>query len=155
MKQVLKSYGLFLLEAMALICMVLLCLEQKYLQEIGMYMPEERWMYETYTDFKETYYEESKKSAPRIVCIEESIETGNYLISELIEVYDYADRRLPIKIHSISNPRKEEIVSNYNGNTLVMAFDMAGVYTIKVSAVDDGNRRSNYTIRIPVNNRKV
>lgn len=154
MRQVLKWYGLFLLEAAALLGIIQLCIQQKYFEKIGDFMPLASSVYETYDDFRGVYYEESKKKVPKIIYMKGNICTGKYRLSDLIEAYDYANRNLEIRVHSILSPEKEEKIADYNKETNEMLFNTAGIYTIMVSAVDDGNRKSVCTIRIPVNSQK-
>lgn len=151
MKQVLKLYGMFVLEGIALIGMVIFWQEQGIFEKIGKRLTVEKAEYSSYADFRGVYQEESKKEKPRIEYVNGSINAGIHLLSELIEAYDYADRKLEIKVHSITNPKNEERLDYYDAETTKMNFDLAGIYTIKVSTVDDGNRVSIGTVRIPVN----
>lgn len=152
MKGVVKTYGSFLLEAMVFAGILYLCLQQGYLDWIGLRMPMEEKNYHMYTDFRERYYEETQKEVPSIGYIAGSLNTGVYQLSELIEAYDYAGEKLSLNVHSILNPKKEEIF--WSGESEQLEFGMPGVYIVKVSAADDGNRRSFCTIKIPVNSRK-
>lgn len=154
MAQILKWYGVFLLEAVVLFGVVHLCVQQKYFEKIGEFMPLDSYLYETYDDFREVYYEESKKKVPEITYIKGSICTGKYRLTDLIEAYDYENRRLEIRIHSVLSPENTEKIVDSNKEIKEIMFDIAGIYTITASAVDDGNRKSVCTIRIPVNSRK-
>lgn len=148
MKVVMKLYGQFILETVVLLAITLLCLQQGHLEWMGNNMPTEEKFYHDYSDFQKVYYEECQKRAPEIVYINGNVVTGAYLVSELIDAYDYAGRGLEVIVHTVLNPQnQEEAVEDSR-----IVFSVPGIYTVKVSAVDDGNRRSICTIRIPVNN---
>lgn len=151
MKQVFKIYGQFLLEGVAIVGIIALWFGQGIYKEIGANLPIYTMTYDTYEDFREIYCQESQKKAPEITYVKGSIYTGKYLLLDLVEAYDYAGRSLSIEVYSILNPKKEERVDVYDANTTRMEFDMAGIYVLTVGAVDDGNRYSECTIKIPVN----
>jgi len=152
MKVVIKVYGKFMLETVTMIAITLLCLQQGNLKWMGNRMPTEEKFYHNYSDFQNVYREESQKKEPEIVYINGSIATGEYLVSELVEAYDYDNRSLNVTVHGILNPQNQEEVCYDEKNRIMFA--TPGIYTIKVSAVDDGNRRSTCKIRIPVNTGK-
>ena len=127
-------------------------MQQGYIKSMGNGIPIEENDYHNYLDFQKDYYIETQKKEPEIVYVAGSIDTGEYLISELIEAYDYDNRNLNVIVHSIINPQNREELYQREENRIM--FDIPGIYTLKVSAVDDGNRRSACEIRIPVNNRK-
>lgn len=151
MKQVLKIYGKFMLEGIALSCVVYLWIYGSFFENIGAQLTVETMEYGSYTDFREIYLRESQKEVPQINYITGNITVGAHALAELIEAHDYAERELEIKIHSIINPKGEEQLNHYDEESENINFTMPGVYTIKVSAVDDGNRKSVCLIKIPVN----
>lgn len=150
MKVIIKIYGQFIVEAVTLLAIILLCLQQGYLKWMGNRIPTEEKYYHNYFDFQKVYYEECQKDGPEIVYINESVGIGTYMVDELMEAHDYVGRSLEVRVHTIINPQNQVEVCEAGS----LVFSGPGIYTIKVSAVDDGNRRSICTIRIPVNNRK-
>ena len=154
LRQVLKMYGVFILETAALLWIIQLCIQQSYLKEIGDFMPLDSYMYEAYDDFREVYQEESKKKPPEIIYKKGSLYEGKHKLSDIVEAYDYANRNLEIRVHSILTPEMEEKIDDYKQETEEILLDMTGIYMLTVSAVDDGNRKSVCIIRIPVNSQK-
>jgi len=153
MKLVVRAYGRFLLESIVVLSMVMLLIQQGYLQFVGQHIQTVTEDYSEYTDFREHYYWECQKDAPKILYVKGSIETGSYSLSELVEAYDYEGKRLEVGIERILTSQMEEQIPEY-GEETYLNFEKAGIYSIEVSAEDDGNRCSRRTIKIPVNNRR-
>ena len=72
-------------------------------------------------------------------------------LNECIKVLDYAARELDFKVISIKDPLGTEMIDDYDNSTSEISFNVPGVYTIIVSALDDSNRFTQVTIQVPVN----
>ena len=159
MDQIGRNYGKFILEGIAVLCLTGFLFwsisddmgNQGMLEILGTYLPWWDEHDEVYEDFHEIYKEESRKSVPEISYRAGAINTGNVNITQLIRAVDYSGRELTLEILSIKNMEGEEMIQNYDWENGEIRFIQAGVYTVLVSATDDGNRRTECRIKIPVN----
>lgn len=159
MQEVIEHYGKFILDAMVLLLlMMLIFLEiedesgnKGILAIIGAQINNESVNYSLYTDFKETYKKESERTAPSISCEGVSLKVGEYKLSDYIKAEDYSGQSLAVKLVSITNPDGEDVMDIYRPDTTEIFFSQAGIYTIRVSARDDGNRVTEASFEILVN----
>ncbi|MBR5317206.1 MAG: hypothetical protein IKU39_04870 [Lachnospiraceae bacterium] len=159
MDAIVKMYGNFILEGIAVICLTLFLFGDSNTEHSGMIelmgdkIAIEEKDYGAYIDFREIYKEESAKSAPIIEYVNGVQKTGTIDLSQVISAVDYAGNKLPIVILSVKSMDGEELIEHYNSDTSEIVLERAGIYTIEVKAMDDGNRMSWCRIKIPVNGR--
>jgi hypothetical protein len=159
MEQVFAVYGKFMIEAAA-VCLLIVLLftgvkdeegNQGVLKIAGSLLPVLQIDYETYADYT-VLIAEAKKEAPTISFqSEESILPGKRKISDYIIAQDYSKNRILVQIRSIENPQGEDVSADFDSKKMIMNFKEAGIYTFRVFAEDDGGRRTEKQILIPVN----
>jgi len=161
MEQIGKTYGRFILEGIAVVFLtvLLLCGSSSegtgvgILAKLGEYLPQEDKNYELYSDFRDVYKQESLKSAPRIEYVTGAADAGIVSVDEIIKAYDYDEEELELRVLSIKNMEGEELVESYDSENMEINLEYAGIYVFLVEAVDDGNRVTKCSIRVPVNSR--
>lgn len=155
MEQVIKNYGGFLLDALVLVVLMALLLTQVTDAEgnkgvfciIGAGMETDEIDYAAYTDI-DTYVTESSRQAPVISFDGNSvIHVGNTCLTDHIKAADHTGTELQIKVLAVMDYTGAELVCN----NAVADFPRAGIYTVKVTAVDAWNRRTTSEIRLAVN----
>lgn len=158
MKQVMESYGVFVLEALVVSLLLVLLFTQitdkagnkGVLKIIGAGLETEGADYGSYTDF-DVYQAESAKSAPIITYdTPAALKTGSNRLADYIKATDYAGGELPIKVISVQNPAGADVTVECDEDTVINLTE-PGIYKLTVSAVDDGNRLSTCEIKIAVN----
>lgn len=92
------------------------------------------------------YCAESIKKPPRFVSVNASSYRvpGAYQISDFVTAWDDAGNELFVHVLSVTDEAGNEME---NG----LMFSKAGIYRICVCAVDDGNRKTECEIKIPIN----
>ena len=106
--------------------------------------------YNEYTDFRNVYQIESNKNEPIIKYTGGHLKTGIIKLGDHIEATDYVNQNLKVKIIEIIGPDGENLLEQYNESSTELEMSYSGIYTIKVNALDDGNRLSQCVIKIPV-----
>ena len=160
MKQVITNFGYFLLEGTALLLLMLLLFHQmtetgsdeSIFSAVGSHLQIEHINYSQYKDFKETFVLESEKTQPAVFYQGGHLTTGTACLTDVIHARDYAGNALPIQISSIKNMHGIELIESFSPDTANITLSESGIYTISVSAIDDGNRLTTCTITVPVNN---
>lgn len=160
MEQVLKTYGKFLLEGLAVVLLAALVFtgitdgdgNRGAFQIIGARIDTDSMDYNAYQDF-DRYSAEGRKAAPEIT---ESIfvlpEVGDMIcLNDYISAVDHAGNGLAIRVKSITGPDGSDLTGSLDRNSLLIQINQPGTYTVQVTAVDDGARRSTRMIKIPVN----
>ncbi|MBR5566165.1 MAG: hypothetical protein IKW08_08400 [Roseburia sp.] len=163
MEQIGSLYGKFILEGIVVVCLAgfLFCNisdtdgNAGMLEMIGSNLPKIDEKYDSYTDFKEVYKEESNKDAPKIFLIAGAVDIGKIKLSQIIKAVDYSGSEIKLEVMSIKNMQNEELIENYNLETMEIDLTNAGVYSVLVKATDDGNRTTECQIKIPVNNKQL
>lgn len=161
MEQIGSMYGKFILEGVAVVCLAVFLFWNisdsdgsiGILQMIGSNLPKVDEEYDSYTDFKEVYKEESNKDAPKISFDAGAVDTGKIKLSRIIKAIDYSGNEMKLVIVSIKNMKDMELIENYNPETTEIELTEAGVYSVLVKVTDDGNRTTECSIKIPVNNK--
>lgn len=159
MKLVIEHYGKFMLEAIVVIAVtgiIFLGLTDAngnmgIFAVTGAHLEVEAENYLNYTDFKNVYKTESEKSAPHITWYGGRIVAGTHALSDYIKATDYAGNNLGFLVQSITAPDGSDCLSSYNQDTTEISLLQMGVYTVTVSAEDDGKRTTKATVQIPVN----
>ena len=90
-----------------------------------------------------------------IFLIAGAIDIGKIKLSQIIKAVDYSGREIKLVVMSIKNMQNEELIENYNLETMEIDLTNAGVYSVLVKATDDGNRTTECQIKIPVNNKQL
>lgn len=161
MKQIGSMYGKFILEGIAVISLIGFLFWNMsdndgnvgVLEIIGGKLPAVNEEYDSYTDFKAVYKEESNKDAPKISLITGAVNVGKINLSHVIKAVDYSGNEIKLAVMSIKNMENEELIENCNTETTEIELRNAGVYSVLVKATDDGNRTTECRIKIPVNNK--
>ena len=158
MKQIIAEHGYFLLDGIALVFLVFLLFHgmaanngSNLFSEIGPKLKIETVNYNTYTDFKRTYLLEAAKRPPFIFYQGGNLTIGDICLTNYIKATDHAGHALPVKISSILNMQGAELIGSFRQDSAKINLSQPGIYTISVNAVDDGNRLTKCTIKIPVN----
>ena len=158
MKQIITDFGYFLLDGIALVLLVALLFHgmaantsTNLFAAVGPNLKIETVNYNNYTDFKRTYLLESEKKPPIIFYQGGNLTTGDICLTDYIKSTDHAGNALPIKISSILNMQGTELIDTFRQDSSKINLSQPGIYTISISAVDDGNRLTKCTIKIPVN----
>ena len=163
MQLVIKAYGKFFLEGLAVILLVGYLFGQiedsdgnkGILHIVGANLEKERDNTTKYEDFV-VFQAEGKKGVPIISYVASDVlYTGTYPLSECITAVDDANTALPVHLLGAWDPYGVEIDVTEQAARGELMFEYAGVYTVKVAAADAGNRRSVCLIRIPVNKREM
>lgn len=155
MEQIIRIYGKSLLEMLALVLLVIILFSgitdesgnQGIMHIIGAwYEPEvsvER------NDF-EIYQREAQKEAPSIFYSrKDTLSIGKHYLSDCIVAKDMAGNNLQLQVLELGS-EQGECTAWYEEGTEEIVFTEAGIYSVKVSAVDNGNRRSICQIKLPV-----
>lgn len=154
MKQIIKNYGGFLLDVTVLALLITLLFSQitdakgnrGILNMIGAGIKTEGADYAEYTDM-DTYVTESSKTAPVISFDDSIIKVGNIDLTNHIKAADHTGAELQIKVLAVTNRNGTEL----SFNDASVNFPVAGIYEVKVTAVDAWNRRTTSRIRLAVN----
>jgi len=159
MSLIFREYGNFMLSSLAVIGVMFLLFARIEDEEgnvgvcniVRTQIEIENVDYVGYTDFKTTYQSESYKEAPQISYYGGALCIGEVYLNECVKAIDYAGRNLEICVRSIINPIGKEIIDEYDRISSRINTNVAGIYTITVSALDDSNRFTQAVIRIPIN----
>lgn len=160
MKQVMDSFGKFILEAIVLIIFIALLFtsvtddsgNKGILNIIGAQLQTGGTDYYSYADFN-VYETESKKEAPVISYngAGTTLYTGSIILSDYIKAVDQTGNEIPVKVLSIRNQDDIELIDTYNPDTTEIILSQPGIYTIKLSAVDAINKKTVGRFHLPVN----
>ncbi len=155
MEQIIKNYGRFLLDAVVFIALFGLFFSQITDGEgnrgirsiIGARIETEAINSAECTAFG-TYQSESARQAPVIVVYaNNNIRAGDVCLTDYIEASDDTGTELAVKVLGVWDAFGAELACS--GNTV--CFPDAGTYRVRVTAVDQSNRRTTSEIEIPVN----
>lgn len=156
MEQIIRNYGKVLLEGVVAALLLLLILSQirdgdgnrGIFQIVGAQIGSESTDYRAYTDF-DVYETDASKAPPVIRYLgENQIQVGECCLSDYIEAESCSGTKLPIKIVEVFDQSGAEVACE---EEMKVVFAEAGIYTIKVQAIDERNKRTVRLIRIPVN----
>lgn len=86
--------------------------------------------------------------------ITQSLETGTYRLTDCISATDYNGNPLPVELTGMWYMDGEELTDCYDPVTKEISFERSGIYTLKLSAVDDMDQTGMCSVKVPVNNRK-
>lgn len=157
MEQIIREYGQFLLSGMTVVLTISLLMGMEdnagnigIFKIVGSQIEIADINYNEYKDFRKVYQIESNKNEPTIRYISGHLKKGIVKLEDHIKATDYANRNLKLKITEIIGPDGENLLEQYNESTTELGMYYSGVYTIKVSAIDDSNRLSQCVIKIPV-----
>lgn len=157
MEQIVRTYGKFLLGAVAFISFWMLAFfgvrdmqgNVGFFQMLGNYFTEKQAVYGA--DFQ-ACVEESKRSAPVIFYKGEgALVKGLCSVSELIGATDCEGNELTIEVRDISNAFGESDMWMMDRDTMQIRFESPGIYRLQVRAVDRWNGTSECWICVPVN----
>lgn len=151
-----KIYGGFLLEAVVAVLLLVLLFSELtdtdgnsgIIRIIGANITLKPADYSNYSDFA-SYVEDSGRKPPVITYTGGSqISVGEDCLREWFYAQDDAGIELPVTIISVTDLFGTEILCDDAGK---MVFAQAGIYRVKVTAVDGRNKRTTNVINIPVN----
>lgn len=156
MKQVIVTYGKFLISGVVLIAIFLVLSNVKddvgnkgALHILGARIHTEDMKYDTYTDF-DVVITEANIEKPIISYIggENVLHVGTVSLADIIKATDADGNMLSINVLTILNPVNEEVAFDENK---VINCTMPGIYTVTVSAVDMHNKKTVREIKFPIN----
>lgn len=156
MEQIIKNYGRFVLDAVVVALLMVLLFSQitdaegnrGILNMIGAGIDTGSINYADYTDFN-TYVAESSKPAPVITYNgSNSIHAGVARLSDYIKAADRTGAEIAVRVVTLTDQAGTELPCDADTEA---NFPEAGIYTVRVTAVDDINKRTTSDIRIPVN----
>ena len=156
MEQVIRAYGMFILEAAVFTGVIWLLFmgikdnadNQGFSSVTGSCQEE---ISAPYLDFSR-YRTESEKDAPAIQYVWKGmLYLGEYAPEELLSAQDYHGEALPLQLCSVSDAqgtdRTQEVCMESGG----IRFESPGIYILKVKAMDAWNRITVCEIGVPVN----
>ena len=156
MKIILEQYGKMLLDALVfglLLVFILTEVEDAHgnkgaFRIIGAQLHEETNAYGDYIDF-DVYETDSYKIAP-VITYEggAGISIGECQLTALIKAVGADGTEIPIKVYEVKDQNGRELLIDDDAKVY---FDAAGIYIVKVKAVDSIKRETACTIKIPVN----
>lgn len=159
MEQVIRVYGKFLLDAFLLGALIGLLLVNVQDAEgnrgiftiIGAHIETGTHSNSEFLDYK-VYESQSERSAPVIAYVREGLlYTGKYTAAEIVKASDNTGRELPVLLLSLCSPYGVELLEKDKSGITEIEFSCPGIYVLKAAAVDEWNRKSVCTIRLPVN----
>lgn len=158
MEQIFECYGRFLLDACAVVLLLLLVFglsgpegTRGALNMIGRHLPAVGSDGPNSYDFDE-FIRESRREAPLIIYTKRGpVSTGSWFLSDFIKAYDASGKEIPVRIQSVRGPDGTEITEKWDRETAELDFVKAGIYSFTVSASDALRKKSVCVIRIPVN----
>lgn len=159
MKQIAEIYGKALLEAVIVgLLVILLLLEvddghgnRGIFQIIGSQIRTEHTDYRDYTDF-DVYRESCSKTSPVIQCKDIGLlKAGIVELTACIVAVDYRGRELPLEVRQVQAPDGTDITDAYDPDTGMIDFSDAGIYVVRVVALDDNCKNTVCSVRLPVN----
>lgn len=157
MESIVKTYGKFLLGAVAFVSFWMLALfgvrdldeNIGFFQMLGSYFTEEQAVYGA--DFQ-ACIEESKRSVPVIFYKKEgALGKGVYSVSEFVGATDCEGNELETEIWDICNVQGESDMRRLDKDTMQISFEASGIYRLRVRTVDRWNGTSDCWICVPVN----
>lgn len=155
MKQVIDTYGKFILECMILVLLLILLFtqirddegNQGVIQIIGARIETTDMDYDSYADF-DVYVSEGALEKPVITYTGgNTIRIGMCRLSDYMKAVDYNGNELSVYVMSVLSPAGAELVCNADTE---INFPLAGVYRVQVKAVDGMNKKTVKQIKIPV-----
>lgn len=156
MEQIIKSYGKILLDMLVLGCLLSVLFggltddagNEGILHIIGAHFAAEEQEVER-TDLQ-VYVTEGKIPPPRIFYAGESaILTGRRRLAEYIKATDAEGKNLQIQLLAVLDESGRQI-ENCNFETTGVEFQMPGIYTVQIAAVDERRKKNVCQIRLPV-----
>lgn len=158
MKEIIKQYGGFILEAIvfALLCFFLFTNitdnngNKGVFAIIGSNIPTVNVDYDTYSDFT-SFKIEAEKTSPEIEYKRtDQMYTVSNLLADYIKVTTYSGNPAHIKVLSLNDENGNDCTSAYNETDGTITFSNPGIYTIRLKATDDINKKKIVDIKIPV-----
>lgn len=157
MEKIIKTYGQFILNVIImLILLTYLFLNitdsegnRGIMNVLGAHMQTRSIDYASYNDF-DTYKTEAVKPAPEINYI-----TSNQMHVGLNSISSYFSTVSPTGIRSfkvidISDSFGNSVLAGYDATNQTISFPSAGIYTIRMQAVDEINKKKIVDVRVPV-----
>ncbi len=163
MKQVIESYGMFLLDAV-LIGLLFLLLSvgikddegnRGVFSVIGAGLEAAETENKVYREF-DVFLNEAGREAPTIIYQNTGIVyTGVFVVSDQIKARDADGVKLPVRLLAVSTPGTDGMFSPVPSETEEVEFINPGIYRLKVTAVDARRKRTTVIIPVPVNERRI
>lgn len=163
MKQILESYGLFLLDAVFLVLLLALLTggirdaegNRGIFAMIGAKLAAAETENEEYREF-DVYQNEAARAAPVIVYQNTgTVYTGTFRVSDPIKALGADGEELSVCLLSVCAPGAGEVFTPVPWGTEEVTFHSPGIYRLKVTAVDARRKRTTSVIAIPVNTRRI
>lgn len=163
MKQVIVSYGMFLLDAVLIGLLFLLLFagikddkgNRGIFSIIGAELETGETENKVYREF-EVYQSEAGRAMPTIVYQNTGIVyTGIFVVSDQIRARDADGEELHVSLLAVSEPGTGGTFFPVLPGTKEVDFRNSGIYRLKVTAVDARRKRSTCIIAVPVNERRM
>lgn len=158
MREIIKQYGGFLLEAIVL---VLLCSflfinmkdnngNKGVFAILGANITTVNVDYGSYSDFA-SFKNEAAKTEPDIKYKRtDQMYTISNLLSDYVEITTYSGNTAHLKVISLNDESGNDCLGAYNETDGTITFSNPGIYTIRLRATDEINKRKTVDIKIPV-----
>lgn len=155
MEKIIREYGGFLLSGIVLISLIYLIFfgikddegNEGTLNMIGARIKTEDTDYGAYTDYDSIVADATRERPIITYNGSNNIRVGHVVLSDYIQATSCTGEVLPIRVLSVVDKNGMELTCNENGG--VDCFT-PGIYTVMVSAVDDINKKTVNTIKIPI-----
>lgn len=161
MEQVIRTYGKFVLEAIVFALLIWLLVaglvdeegNQGVFRMLGAHIEEEAVFARGDV---ERYQWEGEQSAPAITYVNVQIlQPGIYDVDAIINATNSQGERIPVTVESVRDPYGMVQMGGNLSEVSQLPLMVPGIYTLRVSAKDAGNRMSTCEFRVPVNYREV
>lgn len=161
MEQVIRTYGKFVLEAVVFALLLWLLLagmvdeqgNQGIFHMLGAHVGEEIMIFR---EDVERYQQEGEQSAPIIARAHSQIlQPGIYDVDAIVYATNSQGERISVTLESIRDPYGTVQMGGNLSEVTQISFIEPGIYVLRVSAKDKGNRVSTCEFRVPVNYQEV
>lgn len=157
MEQIIRTFGRFILDAVALMAVFALIFTNMTDEEgnrgiiniLGAHMQTPSIEYVSYTDF-DKYSQEAAKSSPRIECNALQMTVGTNQVGDFLTATSSSGASLEVEVMDITDIAGNSYMANYDESSNTVTLSAQGVYTFRVCSVDEINQRSIVDINIPV-----
>jgi hypothetical protein len=155
MWDIIHQYGRFMLDAVTFVTLMALIFgvisdaegHTGIMSIVRAEIPQEEIEYFDYTDF-DAYEAECAKKKPEIIYDMPDIKCGEVDLSGGFAAYDNDRNEIDVKIISVTDPKGADIAAKDDGEYKLCD---AGIYKVRVSAVDACGRKTVDEVSIPVN----
>lgn len=157
MEQIIRTYGRFILDAVALFIIFTLIFvnmtdgegNKGVINILGAHMQTPSVEYESYTDF-DLYAQEAAKPSPQIESNAMRMNVGMNQVGDYITATSSSGTPLEVKVLDITDMTGNSQMANYDESSHTVTLPAQGIYTFRVYTIDEVNQRTIVDINIPV-----